>query len=171
MQCGSAPCRIRIPASGQQKARHREGNGLFISNGAPNGMSAGGWRRPLPLRRSAPCVLRWKTLRVSSAPHPAGFESRLRDSKKPATELATGFSIQMVPPTGFEPVISTLKELHANVQADNDSSKANALTGVLMQRSTKRRKVVHCILRRFCGAFCGAASERRYRDALHERTD
>ena len=28
-----------------------------------------------PLRRFAPCVLRWKTLRVSSAPHPCGFES------------------------------------------------------------------------------------------------
>ena len=28
-----------------------------------------------PLRRFAPCVLRWKTLRVSSAPHPGGFES------------------------------------------------------------------------------------------------
>ena len=28
-----------------------------------------------PLRRSAPRVLRWKTLRVSSAPHPGGFES------------------------------------------------------------------------------------------------
>ena len=32
-------------------------------------------RRPHPLRRSAPRVLRWKTLRVSSAPHPVGFES------------------------------------------------------------------------------------------------
>ncbi|MEE1381354.1 MAG: ORF6N domain-containing protein [Collinsella aerofaciens] len=28
----------------------------------------------VPLRRFAPCVLRWKTLRVSSAPHPCGFE-------------------------------------------------------------------------------------------------
>ena len=28
-----------------------------------------------PLCRSAPRVLRWKTLRVSSAPHPCGFES------------------------------------------------------------------------------------------------
>ena len=28
-----------------------------------------------PLRRFAPRVLRWKTLRVSSAPHPCGFES------------------------------------------------------------------------------------------------
>ena len=48
-------------------------------------MSACGWRRPLPLRRSAPCVLRWKTLRVSSAPHPAGFESWHMNSKKPVT--------------------------------------------------------------------------------------
>ncbi len=32
-------------------------------------------RRPHPLRRFAPRVLRWKTLRVSSAPHPCGFES------------------------------------------------------------------------------------------------
>ncbi len=31
--------------------------------------------RPHPLRRFAPRVLRWKTLRVSSAPHPCGFES------------------------------------------------------------------------------------------------
>ena len=93
------------------------------------------------------------------------------DSKKPVTAGVTGSSIQMVPPAGFEPAISTLKELHPNVQADKGSSKANASTGVLMQRDTKRRKVVHYILRRFCGAFCGAASERRYRDALHERTD
>ena len=68
--------------------------------GAPSGMSACGWRRPLPLRRSAPCVLRWKTLRVSSAPHPAGFESRHMGSKKPATELVTGFSDSVVPPAG-----------------------------------------------------------------------
>ena len=105
------------------KSPSRLGNGLFNSNGAPNGMSACGWRRPLSLRRFAPCVLRWKTLRVSSAPHPAGFESRLRDSKKPATELATGFSIQMVPPTGFEPVISTLKGWRPWPLDDGDSGK------------------------------------------------
>ena len=34
-----------------------------------------GWRRPLSLRACGPRVLRWKTLRVSSAPHPCGFES------------------------------------------------------------------------------------------------
>ena len=35
-----------------------------------------------PLRRSAPRVLRWKTLRVSSAPHPCGFESHATGTKK-----------------------------------------------------------------------------------------
>ena len=35
-----------------------------------------------PLRRFAPCVLRWKTLRVSSAPHPCGFESLCDGPKK-----------------------------------------------------------------------------------------
>ena len=35
-----------------------------------------------PLRRFAPRVLRWKTLRVSSAPHPVGFESHALGPKK-----------------------------------------------------------------------------------------
>ena len=34
----SAPCRVRIPAFGQQKARYREGNGLLKFDGAPNGI-------------------------------------------------------------------------------------------------------------------------------------
>ena len=34
----SAPCRVRIPAHGRQKARYREGNGLFKLNGAPSGI-------------------------------------------------------------------------------------------------------------------------------------
>ena len=42
-----------------------------------------GWRRPLSLRACGPRVLRWKTLRVSSAPHPVGFESHaLRPKRK-----------------------------------------------------------------------------------------
>ena len=45
-------------------------------------MSACGWRRPHPLRRSAPRVLRWKTLRVSSASHPVGFESHALGANK-----------------------------------------------------------------------------------------
>ena len=119
----SAPCRVRIPAYGSKKARHREGNGLLRCCGAPNGMSACGWRRPLPLRRFAPCVLRWKTLRVSSAPHPVGFESRHMAVKKPVTVRVTGLSIQMVPPTGFEPVISTLKGWRPWPLDDGDSGK------------------------------------------------
>lgn len=39
-------------------------------------------RRPLPLRAYGPRVLRWKTLRVSSAPHPVGFESHVLAQKK-----------------------------------------------------------------------------------------
>ena len=100
-----------------------EGNGLLVSNGAPSGMSACGFRRPLSLRRFAPCVLRWKTLRVSSAPHPVGFESRRMGSKKPATELVTGFSDSVVPPAGFEPAISTLKGWRPWPLDDGDSGK------------------------------------------------
>ena len=76
-----------------------------------------------PLRRSAPCVLRWKTLRVSSAPHPVGFESRHIGNKKPATELVTGFSDSVVPPAGFEPAISTLKGWRPWPLDDGDSGK------------------------------------------------
>ena len=36
----------------------------------------------VPLRRFASCVLRWKTLRVSSAPHPCGFESLRLPTRK-----------------------------------------------------------------------------------------
>ena len=86
-------------------------------------MSACGWRRPPSLRRSAPCVLRWKTLRVSSAPHPVGFESRHIGSKKPATELVTGCSDSVVPPAGFEPAISTLKGWRPWPLDDGDSGK------------------------------------------------
>ena len=44
-----------------------------------------------PLRRFAPCVLRWKTLRVSSAPHPWGLESlRLPTRKRPGLMKARG---------------------------------------------------------------------------------
>ena len=50
-------------------------------------------------------------LPICRDPHPAGSESRRMGSKKPATELVTGFSDSVVPPAGFEPAISTLKEL------------------------------------------------------------
>ena len=41
-----------------------------------------GWRRPLSLRACGPRVLRWKTLRVSSASHPVGFESHVLGPNK-----------------------------------------------------------------------------------------
>ncbi len=64
-----------------------------------------------------------KRLRVSSAPHPVGFESRRWGGKKPATELVTGFTSQMVPPAGFEPAISTLKGWRPWPLDDGDSGK------------------------------------------------
>ena len=64
-----------------------------------------------------------KRLRVSSAPHPVGFESRRMGSKKPATELVTGFSDSVVPPAGFEPAISTLKGWRPWPLDDGDSGK------------------------------------------------
>ena len=47
-----------------------------------------------PLRRSAPRVLRWKTLRVSSAPHPCGFESHALGLKKGKASIAGGLTTQ-----------------------------------------------------------------------------
>ena len=59
-------------------------------------------RRPHPLRRFAPRVLRWKTLRVSSAPHPFGFESHALGPNKNGP-LARTVSNSMVGDEGFEP--------------------------------------------------------------------
>lgn len=64
-----------------------------------------------------------KRLRVSSAPHPVGFESRRWGRKKPATELVTGCSDSVVPPAGFEPAISTLKGWRPWPLDDGDSGK------------------------------------------------
>ena len=55
-----------------------------------------------PLRRSAPRVLRWKTLRVSSAPHPCGFESHEMGPNKNGP-LSRTVSNSMVGDEGFEP--------------------------------------------------------------------
>ena len=55
-----------------------------------------------PLRRSAPRVLRWKTLRVSSAPHPCGFESHAPGTKKKGLHHWRPNN-SMVGDEGFEP--------------------------------------------------------------------
>ena len=54
----------------------------------------GPFRRPLPLRACGPRVLRWKTLRVSSAPHPGGFESLCDGPKKERPPSLGAFSIK-----------------------------------------------------------------------------
>ena len=55
-----------------------------------------------PLRRFAPRVLRWKTLRVSSAPHPGGSESHAPGPNKNGP-LARTVSNSVVGDEGFEP--------------------------------------------------------------------
>ena len=85
----SAPLRVRIPplvALGW----------IVGTRGAHSRCGTEGFRVRLfggrgSLRRFAPCVLRWKTLRVSSAPHPCGFESlRLPTRKRPGPLWAQG---------------------------------------------------------------------------------
>ena len=87
--------------------------------GCPRAAGAARFRCVAPLL--ACCA--GKRLRVSSASHPVGFESRHIGSKKPATARVTGSSIQMVPPAGFEPAISTLKGWRPWPLDDGDSGK------------------------------------------------
>ena len=73
-------------------------NSVVGDEGCPR--AAGAARAPL--RRSAPRVLRWKTLRVSSAPHPGGFESHAPGPNKNGP-LSRTVSNSMVGDEGFEP--------------------------------------------------------------------
>ena len=65
-------------------------NSVVGDEGCPR--AAGAARAPL--RRSAPRVLRWKTLRVSSAPHPGGFESLCPGPKNERPPSLGAFSIK-----------------------------------------------------------------------------
>jgi len=53
----------------------------FLIDLTQEGDSLGGFATLDRLRACGACGLRWKTLRVSSAPHPRGFES-LRGQQK-----------------------------------------------------------------------------------------
>ena len=72
----SAPLRVRIPPLAHKKAPWAVmGSGRSILMAGTEGFRVRLVGGRVPLRRFASCVLRWKTLRVSSAPHPCGFES------------------------------------------------------------------------------------------------
>ena len=81
--------------------RARPGNGLHISNGAPRGMSACGWRRPLSLRRSAPCVLRWKTLARFLSSAPCRVRIPALGKKKARHRIGNGLQISNGAPSGI----------------------------------------------------------------------
>ena len=88
----SAPLRVRIPPLAHKKAPWAAmGSGRSVLMAGTEGFRVRLIGDRAPLRRFAPCVLRWKTLRVSSAPHPCGFESlRLPTRKRPGPLWAQG---------------------------------------------------------------------------------
>ena len=71
----------------------------------------------VPLRRFAPCVLRWKTLRVSSAPHPCGFESLRSPTKKRSGSIWAWSAMFLGAGTeGFEPPTAGTKNRSSTVE-------------------------------------------------------
>ena len=118
----SAPCRVRIPAHGRQKARYREGNGLLKLNGAPSGMSACGCAARFRCGASRLACCAGKRCAFPQLRTLPGSNPGVWVAKKPATGRVTGFSIQMVPPAGFEPAISTLKGWRPWPLDDGDSA-------------------------------------------------
>ena len=117
----SAPCRVRIPARGSKKPATEAVTG-FQTRWCPQRDVRVRLRRPPPLRRfrALRAALENAARFLSSAPCRVRIPAQ--GSKKPATEAVTGFSIQMVPPTGFEPVISTLKGWRPWPLDDGDSA-------------------------------------------------
>ncbi len=96
-----APCRVRIPLRWVQKRKAPIAGSLSNQWWAMRDVACG-WRRPLPLRACGPRVLRWKTLRVSSAPHPCGFEYHEMGPNKNGP-LSRTVSKSVVGDEGFEP--------------------------------------------------------------------
>ena len=91
-------------------------------------------RRPHPLRRSAPRVLRWKTLRVSSAPHPCGFESHEMGPNKngPLSRTVSnsvvgdeGYRVRLAPPASA----AALRALRAALENACAFPQLRTLTG------------------------------------------
>ena len=70
-----------------------------------------------PLRRFAPCVLRWKTLYVFSAPHPCGFESLRSPTKKRSRSIWAWSAMFLGAGTeGFEPPTAGTKNRSSTVE-------------------------------------------------------
>ena len=88
-------------AMGLKKRKASIAGGLTIQWWAMRDVACG-WRRPHPLRAYGPRVLRWKTLRVSSAPHPVRFESHEMGPNKNGP-LSRTVSNSVVGDEGFEP--------------------------------------------------------------------
>ena len=94
----------------------------FLNARSSRSMWDGGIPRPpaggrAPLRRFAPCVLRWKTLRVSSALHPCGFESLRMPTKKRSRFIRAWSAMFFGAGTeGFEPPTAGTKNRSSTVE-------------------------------------------------------
>ena len=97
----SAPLRVRIPLRWAQKRKAPIAGSLSNQWWAMRDVRVR-LRRPPSLRACGPRVLRWKTLRVSSAPHPCGFESHALGTKKKGLHHWRPNN-SMVGDEGFEP--------------------------------------------------------------------
>ncbi len=73
----------------------------FLIDLAQERDSPGGFAALDPLRACGACGLRWKTLRVSSAPLPCGFESLCGQQKSEPYGPAS--AINLAEREGFEP--------------------------------------------------------------------
>ena len=98
---GSAPLRVRIPLRWAQKGKAPIAGSLSNQWWAMRDVRVR-LRRPPSLWAYGPRVLRWKTLRVSSAPHPCGFESHVPGTKKKGLHHWRPNN-SMVGDEGFEP--------------------------------------------------------------------
>ena len=114
----SAPLRVRIPPLAQKKAPWAVmGSERSVLMAGTEGFRVCLFGGRVTLRRFAPCVLRWKTLRVSSAPHPGGFESlRLPTKKRSGSKRAWSAMFLRAGTEGFEPPTAGTKNRSSTVE-------------------------------------------------------
>ena len=114
----SAPLRVRIPPLAHKKAPWAVmGSGRSILMAGTEGFRVRLVGGRVPLRRFASCVLRWKTLRVSSAPHPCGFEFLRLPTRKRSRFIRAWSAVFLRAGTeGFEPPTAGTKNRSSTVE-------------------------------------------------------
>ncbi len=91
----SAPLRVRIPLGWAQKRKAPIAGSLSVRVVGDEGCRVR-LRRPLPLRRFAPCVLRWKTLARFLSSAPLRVRIPLGWAQKRKAPIAGSLSVRVV---------------------------------------------------------------------------